>query len=448
MNPDLDDFNGCQWVHVDDKSSYKFPLNELDGFYMPPSSQTGFEPISSRLPATSEPLIPLYPLIVPQWQSQLTNPSISPPSSTFHSSISAPTETPRPIAPRTTPIEPVYTPQSVPPAPAPLPTPPSGRRILTDQDRRRMCQYYEENPTAKQVEIGVLRHKEKYLHPDDGSRSPIKRPKRPDIERAVSAKHHQSQGLLLNDEMIRDKARIFTTTVGSFDCITKVNSPVSLEKFKQKNGLLGTSLPESSMPEDPDVSQALNTGSGAQISLGISPVLPAEQDPGPPNHRMDESTPTYMDLHSTFRRTHSESPLTTTAEPQSPSRSFQQVMESPLVRMAEPYIGIDPAMYITHTRSTYGTPTFDSTSPASMATFPHPPLHSILSASPTIKNAGSGFPTSSFPNSAPSQDEARCALEIVIIFFKSRYPAAVDTQDYITLSKLAEKLKLTGYKLL
>lgn len=30
------------------------------------------------------------------------------------------------------------------------------RRTLTDDDRRRMCQYHEDNPTVKQTEIGAM----------------------------------------------------------------------------------------------------------------------------------------------------------------------------------------------------------------------------------------------------------------------------------------------------
>ncbi|KAI4120628.1 MAG: hypothetical protein LQ347_007065, partial [Umbilicaria vellea] len=80
----------------------------------------------------------------------------------------------------------------------------------------------------------VLRQKDKYLFPDDGSRSPIKRSKGkfPDIERALSnwARNHQRQGLPLNDSIIRDKARFFATTVGSSDSHAKVNSSSWLEK--------------------------------------------------------------------------------------------------------------------------------------------------------------------------------------------------------------------------
>jgi hypothetical protein len=49
--------------------------------------------------------------------------------------------------------------QSTPTAPTPpsassVPSAPTPRRTLTDEDRRRMCQYHEENKSAKQTDIG------------------------------------------------------------------------------------------------------------------------------------------------------------------------------------------------------------------------------------------------------------------------------------------------------
>ncbi|KAL8947252.1 MAG: hypothetical protein Q9222_006447 [Ikaeria aurantiellina] len=324
------EFDGGHWVHVaDNQPPHQSPLHEFNDFYMSSPSHLEMGSFYSRPAVTSQPSNPpLYPLIVPQWPSQLTNPSISPPSAQPQSSLSAPAQTPRPIAPLTTPIDHITTPHSAPPAPVPtpIPTPPSGRRTLTDQDRRRMCQYHDENPTVKQTEIGslfgverstvskVLRHKEKYLHPDDGSRSPIKRAKGkfPDIERAVSnwAKNHQRQGLPLSNEMIRDKARIFATTVGSSDCISKVNSPIWLEKFKRRHGLLGASLPQPNDAEDSDMNQPNDISADAQSPHGISPISPTEQTPCSPDMEgvKQESADKYTnDSHPAFRRTHSES---------------------------------------------------------------------------------------------------------------------------------------------
>ncbi|KAL8871215.1 MAG: hypothetical protein Q9174_002909 [Haloplaca sp. 1 TL-2023] len=523
--PSHDDFDTGHWVHVtDDQSPHHSPLNEFNGFYMPTASYMGLDSIYSRPPTTSQPPgQTLHPLIVPQWPSQLTNPSMSPPSSTPQSTSSAPANIPRPIAPLTTPVEPKSATQSAPPAPVPIPTPPSGRRTLTDQDRRRMCQYHDENPTVKQTEIGVLRHKEKYLHPDDGSRSPIKRSKGkfPDIERAVSnwAKNHQRQGLPLNNEMIRDKARIFASTVGSSDCITKVNSPVWLEKFKQKNGLLGASVPESSEAEDSDMGQAPDPASGNQTPHRISPISPTEQPHGLPDLEMrdSESTKRYVDFHPTFRRAHSASdqslgsyftdnqiaskfspgarsptspifsppsscgpspsvpsqtprlprlapadsrprrqtfptitpPASASSDTTTNSRLLQQsmatsAMESPMEEMEDSTFGMDATMHDARLRSASSTPASNNISPSSMAPPPNPPMVSTSASSPV--NITAPMATSS-PSSSPSQDEARRALEIVMSFFQSQGSAAMDPQDYITMGKLMEKLKIRGYEL-
>ncbi|KAL9603275.1 MAG: hypothetical protein Q9219_001297 [cf. Caloplaca sp. 3 TL-2023] len=372
----------------------------------------------------------------------------------------------------------------------------------------------------------VLRHKDKYLRPDDGSRSPVKRAKGkfPDIERAVSvwAKNHQRQGLPLSNEMIRDKARMFATTVGSSDCVAKVNSPTWPEKFKQRNGLLGASLPES-QAEDSDMAQPLDTGSTSHTPHGISPISPAEQHPGSPDQDRanNESSEGYVDFPSTFRRAQSQSehspgsyfadsaiasvfspdlrsppspffspvsscgpspsissqpprlpllasadlrprrqtfptisagpsyitpPTSATAEPVSNSKFFQQsmatpAMESPLEEMKEPTLNVDSTMHDAHPHSASSTPMSNNISPASMGPPPHP-----ASASPLVHSVtASDFPSS--PNPPPSQDEARQALEILLKFFKSQPSSTMEPQDYITMGKLMEKLKIRGDEL-
>lgn len=89
----------------------------------------------------------------------------------------------------------------------------------------------------------VLRQKDKFLSTDNGDQSPMKRTKGkfPNIERALSnwARNHLRQGLPLDDDLIRDKARFFAHIVGSPECHAKVNSGAWLEKFKQKNYLNG-----------------------------------------------------------------------------------------------------------------------------------------------------------------------------------------------------------------
>ena len=96
-------------------------------------------PAESMYGSTNQPIRPahqrLEPLITPQWPSMLTS----------RSTFSAPTysSAPMSIPPPSTPVSAGSSrPQSTP------------RKTLTDDDRRRMCIYHEENPTVKQTEIG------------------------------------------------------------------------------------------------------------------------------------------------------------------------------------------------------------------------------------------------------------------------------------------------------
>jgi len=218
----------------------------------------------------------LQPLIMPQmpqWPSMLTSQSTYQPP-LFPSA-------PVPITPASA------TPVSATSTQTRTSTP---RKTLTDTDRRRMCQYHEENPTVKQTEIGalfgverstvskVLRQKDKYLYQEDGTRSPIKRSKGkfPDIERTLSnwARNHQKQGLPLTDAIIREKARFFARTVGNSESHLKTNSTSWLEKFKQKNHLLarkGSTVEESEGASD--------SPSTAHTPGGISPTSPGAVSP-------------------------------------------------------------------------------------------------------------------------------------------------------------------------
>lgn len=98
-------------------------------------------------------------------------------------------------------------------------------------------------------------------------------------------------------------------------------------------------------------------------------------------------------------------------------------LDSPIEELDEPSLGIDSTMQQQHSRQVTST-----NSPISMA----PPPNPSMSASPS----GNVSPTS-----PPSQDEARRALEVLMTFFKHQ-PGGVDPQEYITMGKLMEKLKL------
>ncbi|KAL9948059.1 hypothetical protein ACHAP6_003772 [Verticillium nonalfalfae] len=210
------------------------------------------------------PPAPLQPILPPQQQQQqqqhrshtqlamLTIPQGAWPSNfvqnrSSYSAQSAPPLQMPPVlgvSPSSKPIRPLGMQQSAP------------RKTLTDDDRRRMCQYHMDNPNMKQTEIGamfgverstvskVLRNKEKYLFPEDRTQSPVKRnqKKLPDFEKALSSwvnKRKTRYGSDISDEEILQQARHFRLTVGgeSESQFKALLNGSWLEKFKQKNGI-------------------------------------------------------------------------------------------------------------------------------------------------------------------------------------------------------------------
>ncbi|KAK3114758.1 hypothetical protein LTR53_006601 [Teratosphaeriaceae sp. CCFEE 6253] len=291
----------ASWEHVYPHSHHGTPAMEYSGFTFS-SPQMPLEPTFSSGAIPQRPLPPqLQPLIMPQWPSMLNTQS-------------HPT------------IQPLY-PQLVQPAQpvaiGALPTPvsavsmrsvPTPRKTLTDLDRKRMCQYAEEHPNAKQTEIGaifgverstvskVLRQKEKYLFQDDGSRSPIKRAKgrSPDIERALAvwAKNQlrrstttERKGFPLTDGVIREMARAFASTTTNPEN-HQVLSSSWIEKFKLKNNLLGARSRKGSLaPDDADGLSATASASHTPSLGGTSPVSP-----------QGVGSPSPVDLHSAKSR--------------------------------------------------------------------------------------------------------------------------------------------------
>ena len=81
------------------------------------------------------------------------------------------------------------------------------------------------------------------MYSNDGSQSPAKKAKGkfPDIERALAnwAKNEQIKGETLNDAKIKEQAQRFAVTVGNSESRSKLTNSAWLEKFKQKNNLLG-----------------------------------------------------------------------------------------------------------------------------------------------------------------------------------------------------------------
>ena len=143
------DFSQRYWVEISDfhPSHEQSAAHEYSsyGFVSTPQPGLPLEPTYHR------PMQPLYSgpqppqsLFTAQWPSMLTNPS-------SHGLPPMPMPAP---APPLAPVSTFATAHLLPPVvttPAPAST---SRRTLTDQDRRRMCQYHEDHPNVKQTEIG------------------------------------------------------------------------------------------------------------------------------------------------------------------------------------------------------------------------------------------------------------------------------------------------------
>lgn len=148
------DYSGSPWVDMGAFESaaaphHSPPLPDFHGF------SYGSPPIMPMEPAYSMSVPPPYStlqLSMPShpWPSMLTT------QSGFPENTLSPAPPPTLSIPQPVPIRPS---QSTPAAPTPpsassVPSAPTPRRTLTDEDRRRMCQYHEENKSAKQTDIG------------------------------------------------------------------------------------------------------------------------------------------------------------------------------------------------------------------------------------------------------------------------------------------------------
>ena len=143
------DYSNNPWAEMSDYNSphSQSPAAELHSYgFVPSPTEHGMhlEPFARPMHSIYSGAQNTQPLFTAQWPSMLTNPSSQPQPPP----MAAP---PPPIAPVTT----FATATPLPPLTTPQPTHhTSSRRTLTDQDRRRMCQYHEDNPTVKQTEIG------------------------------------------------------------------------------------------------------------------------------------------------------------------------------------------------------------------------------------------------------------------------------------------------------
>lgn len=292
----------------------------------------------------------------------------------------------------------------------------------------------------------VLRQKEKYLFPDDGSRSPVKRSKGkfPDIERALSvwAKNTRKQGIPLSDNMIREKARFFAISVGISESHFKANSGSWLEKFKQKNNLHANGRGRS----ESDV-----TG----ISRGsVADRLAAARGVGgkrAPEHSKDSSAAGELMQHSNSQDSHN-----TSTDGSSDSALFDSLNTSatsgtstygdagpasPASPFFNPDSGLSSALPSPGFHSRMGSMSSQANRPRSQ-TFPtmlldpsllspppsNEPLTPKIMSNSLIQSPLGEFsnplatPGSSIGSMEPTKDEARRAMEVVIEFLRRQGP--------------------------
>ncbi|KAK8199094.1 uncharacterized protein BKA78DRAFT_998 [Phyllosticta capitalensis] len=324
----------------------------------------------------------------------------------------------------------------------------------------------------------VLRQKEKYLYQDDGSRSPIKRSKK--------------------------KAQFFAASVGSSESHIKANSNTWLEKFKQKNSLMGAKSRKRSIAED---SEPSNPPSSAHTPNEMSPCSPrGVSSPSPmtsgslkseENLVKTESPDSYRDQSNRqFPHSQSNTSLssvftdaagsTFSAGPTSPTSPFftpdsvcgpspfmpsQQSRNVTQRSQSFPALGIDPygsppssseaetPRYVTST--TLDSPISDPSlgGVEEMMRQQHQPSNALLQQQTTSMQPPplpaltpvtttqqispvSPSSTNGTAPSSPSQEDARKALELVMSFFQHQPSGFVEPQEYVTIGKLMEKLRL------
>jgi hypothetical protein len=340
----------------------------------------------------------------------------------------------------------------------------------------------------------VLRQKEKYLYQDDGSRSPIKRSKGkfPDIERALAnwARNHQRQGLPLSDAIIRDKARFFANTVGNSESHLKANSNSWLEKFKQKNHLMGARSRKGSIAEESE--GASNPPSNVQTPGAISPTSPGGVSPSTTVaakkslENLKSESPDAYDFSNQRRPFHSQSstslssvftdtaPSSFSAGPTSPNSLSSPFFTPDSACGPSPFMGRQPAnaqpgssnfqrprsqtfpmlvgveQYMSPPASSDALDSPMTELPGSlaaideaMAVSPKQLTHSMQPPPLPINHNDDKCSSTDSSPITPSQEEAARALELVMNFFQSQNAGfVVEPQEYVTIGKLMEKLRI------
>lgn len=361
----------------------------------------------------------------------------------------------------------------------------------------------------------VLRNKDKYLHPNDGSQSPIKKSKGkfPDIERALAnwALKHQQRGEHLTDAIIKNKAEQFVAHCHTTELHQHFTSNAWLEKFKAKHNIQGTRASRKrsvdAVNSTDSVSIVDSSATSASQTPGLSPISPTALTSSPMSPTQSQESVSgegegFFDFGESIRHNHSQSttslhsvfsgdPVSSiSARPGSPvtpffgevsagQNQFASVAQTSVSAMGSnfnrprsqtfPNLGIETGQ-ISDT-SDQITPKMpdrsisaailespiedDENKPAvinpletmkrnhSVPDIKAARLKTMQPPPPPVPKLGSVSPGGS-PTSTPTQDDARRALELVKIFFQSQPHGVLDPEDYVTIGKLLEKLKLAN----
>ncbi|KKY21367.1 hypothetical protein UCRPC4_g03805 [Phaeomoniella chlamydospora] len=342
----------------------------------------------------------------------------------------------------------------------------------------------------------VLRLKDKFLNQEDVNHSPVKKSKNriPDIERAllVWVQNQQKTGKSINDVALREKARKFALSVGNEEVQKKVNTHTWLERFKSKYNLGVSKSKRSTDSESTTIGDS--SSSSAHTPSGISPVSPGIVSPpmSPGNvGQMTKagSSESFFDFSERNRSDQAEyadalpslpASITSPTSPFWPECSAPENF-SPTNTMGKsdmpggppalrprsltfPNLNFETGTLLNSTQGEEITPKYADRA-MSIDPFESPVQDSPLAVNPlaTMKRNNSApsvkadlammhsitappvppvprFDDSS--TSSPTHDDAVKALEMVMTFFKNRPGISVDPQDFVTIGKLMEKLKL------
>lgn len=269
--------------------------------------------------------------------------------------------------------------------------------------------------------------------------------------------------MTLTDASIKEKARVWASTVGNSESSLKANSASWLEKFKQKNNIGGAKLlrraSETNISDAGTLSQDSAGPSVAHTPSGHSPGSPGDlasplSGPKADETMKSEAMDDYMAFSSSgYRHSNSQSttslssaftdtvPSSFSGGPSSPATPFTFSPETTQGAFAAPeYARPPPPTYPQRPRSqTFPMLNVDPTA-ATTPTFPPP------ATSPPALDASSAAtaatPSTTTSPTSPTQDDARRALETFLSYMEFAAPQGlVNEVEYQTVLKLTERMR-------